>query len=246
MIRAIIIDDEEDARVNLRTHLSHFCKEVEILDEADGIESGLQAIRKYQPELVFLDVRLSPGSGFDILKQLEEIDFEVIFITAHDEYAINAIRFSALDYLLKPVDIAELVSAIKKVGQKQYKLQKNIRYEILKKNFNEQFSQIVLPTMEGFIVVKVEQIIRCKADQNYTQFILEGNKKIVVSRTLKVYERLLKGFGFLRVHQSHLVNLKQVVEYRRRQKGGTAILKDGIEVPVSDSRKDDFLNRFMG
>lgn len=246
MIRTIIIDDEEDARVNVRTCLTHFCKEVEILCEADGVESGLNAIQHYQPELVFLDVRLSPGSGFEILKQLDEIDFEVVFITAYDEYAISAIRFSALDYLLKPVDINELVAAVKKVEQKRNELQKNIRYEILKKNLNEHISQIVLPTMEGFIVVEVKQIIHCIANRNYTQFIFEGGKRIVVSRTLKVYDKLLRDFGFLRVHQSHLINLKQVAEYRRRNKGGIVILKDGTEVPVSESRKDDFVNQYIG
>ena len=250
MVKALIVDDEEDSRVSLRTYLNHFCDFVDIVGEADGVESGLEAIKTHKPDLVFLDVRLSPGSGFDILQEVSEIDFEVIFITAYDEYAVKAIRFSALDYLLKPVDIDELVQAVQKVYDKQKESsQDTLRYDIFKENLNainEQYGRIVLPTLEGFMVVEVKSIIRCEADRNYTHFLFEGGKKVVIPRTLKVYDELLENLGFFRVHQSHLVNLQQVSEYRRRKKGGIAILKDRTEIPVSESRKDSFMDLFTG
>lgn len=248
-IRTLIIDDETDARFTLRSHLENFCQGVEIIAEAQDVAGGVAAIRKHRPELVFLDIRLSPGSGFDILERIETIDFHVVFVTAYDEYAMRAIRFSALDYLLKPVGIEELQNALAKLRQQQDDPLGDLRYKIFQENLsaiNKEFSRIVLPTMEGFIVQDVKEIIRCEADRNYTHFFLENGKKVVIPRTLKTYDELLSSLGFYRVHQSHLINLKQIVEYKRRKKGGIAILKDGMEVPVSESRKDGFMKRFLG
>lgn len=248
MVRTIIVDDEEDARVTLSNYLNTYCKTVEIIAVADSVSSGLAAIESHKPDLVMLDVRLSPGSGFDILEQVPEINFEVIFVSAYDEYAMKAIRFSALDYLLKPVDIDDLKVAIEKVSGKQPPDSRKIQYEIFKENLNslnEQFGRIVLPTLEGFVVVEVKTIVRCEADRNYTQIFFLNGKKAVIPRTLKVYEELLSNLGFFRVHQSHLINLQQVVEYKRRKKGGIAILKDDNEIPVSESRKDAFMQQFL-
>ena len=219
------------------------------MGEAHSIETGLNAIAQYEPELVFLDVRLSPGSGFDILKQLPEIEFEVIFVTAYDSYAMQAIRFSALDYLLKPVDPEELREAVDKITTQKVEGEEQVRYEVFKDNLNarnEQYDRIVLPTLEGFVVQEVQEIIRCEADRNYTHFFLENKRKQVIPRTLKVYDEMLRELGFFRVHQSHLINLKRVKEYKRRKKGGIAILQDGTEIPVSESRKAGFVQQFMG
>ncbi|MEZ4776142.1 MAG: LytTR family DNA-binding domain-containing protein [Bacteroidia bacterium] len=247
MIRALIIDDEEDARVILRSYLSMYCEMVEVVGEADGVKTGLNAIQTLKPDLVFLDVRLSPGSSFDILQQLEELNFDIIFTTAYDEYAVRAIRFSAIDYLLKPVDVDELVKAVGKAGEKKREEGRKIRYDIFKENLgilNEQFGRIVLPTMDGFVVVEVKNIVRCEADRNYTQFFFVDGKKTTIPRTMKVYEELLSNLGFFRAHQSHLINLQQVTAYKRRKKGGIAILQDHTEVPVSENRKDEFIERF--
>ncbi len=246
MIRTLMIDDEEDARVSLRSYLKHFCPTVELVGEADSVESGLQAIQDHDPDLVFLDVRLTPGSGFDILQQLPEINFDVIFVTAHDEYAIKAIRFSAIDYLLKPIDIDELVGAVEKVGQQRDTPKHDMQMAIFKETLNAQFGRIVLPTLEGFVVVEVKNVVRCEADRNYTHFFLTDKRKVTISKTLKVYEELLADNGFFRIHQSHLVNLAQIKEYKRRKKGGIVLLGDGMELPVSDSKKEGFLQKFMG
>ncbi|MEM7371506.1 MAG: LytTR family DNA-binding domain-containing protein [Bacteroidota bacterium] len=249
MIRTLLIDDEADARFTLRNQLAMSCPEIEIVGEAHSVETALNAIAQYEPELIFLDVRLSPGSGFDILKQVSEITFDVIFVTAYDAYAMQAIRFSALDYLLKPVDPEELREAVDKLSAKKGGEEEAVRYEVFKDNLearNEQFDRIVLPTLEGFLVQEVQEIIRCEADRNYTHFFLQGKKKQVIPRTLKVYDELLGGLGFYRCHQSHLINVKQVREYKRRKKGGIAFLHDGTEIPVSESRKEGFIQQFMG
>ncbi|MEZ4824856.1 MAG: LytTR family DNA-binding domain-containing protein [Bacteroidia bacterium] len=247
MIRAIIVDDEEDARVILRSYLSMYCDTVEVVGEANGVNTGLHAIQTLKPDLVFLDVRLSPGSSFDILHNLEDIDFDIVFTTAHDEYAVKAIRFSAIDYLLKPIDIDELIAAVSKAGGKKREESRKVRYDIFRENLNilnEQYGRIVLPTMDGFVVVEVKNIVRCEADRNYTQFFFADGKKIVIPRTLKIYDELLGNLGFFRAHQSHLINLQQVTEYKRRKKGGIAILRDQTEIPVAENRKDDFIRRF--
>ncbi len=248
-IRALIIDDEEDARFTLRNALENYCQNVQVLGEARDVAGGVKALQEMDPDLVFLDIRLSPGSGFDILEQLPEIRFQVIFVTAYNEYAMRAIRFSALDYLLKPVDIAELQQALERMRTQQQDPLGRLRYKIFQENLramNETYSRIVLPTMEGFLVQEVKEIIRCEADRNYTHFFLLNGKKTVIPRTLKTYDELLSQLGFCRVHQSHLVNLKQITEYKRRKKGGVALLRDGTEIPVAESRKDAFIERFLG
>ncbi|MEL6673432.1 MAG: LytTR family DNA-binding domain-containing protein [Bacteroidota bacterium] len=244
-LRTLLVDDEEDARFMVRTYLEKFCPQVDVIGEAHSVETALRAIQQDEPDLVLMDVRLSPGSGFDVLEQLPEVNFATIFITAHDEYAMRAIRFSALDYLLKPVDVEELAAAIEKARPRE---EADLRMDIFRENLrhpSDHFDRIVLPTMEGFIVQEVKDILRCEADRNYTHVILINGKKMVIPRTLKTYDELLSRLGFFRTHQSHLVNLKQVAEYKRRKKGGIAILKDRTEIPVSDSRKDGFIESFL-
>lgn len=249
IIRCILIDDEEDARFTLRNCLENFCEGIEIIAEADGVSTGIEAIKAGEPDLVFLDIRMYPGTGFDVLEAVSDLQFDIIFVTAYDKYAIRAIRFSALDYLLKPLDIDDLQKAISKLREARKEPREDLRFQIFKENLhaiNEEYSRIVLPTMEGFIVQEVKEIIRCEADRNYTHFHLENGKKLIIPRTLKIYDELLSQLGFFRTHQSHLINLNKIIEYKRRKKGGIAILKDKTEVPVSDSRKDDFKERFLG
>ena len=251
MIRTIIIDDEEDSRVILRNYLEMYCDGIEVVGEGEGVNSGVDLIKTQKPELVFLDVKLSPGSGFDVLQQLPEVEFEVIFVTAYDEYAVKAIRFSAIDYLQKPIDVDELIRAVKKAQEKILSLDEGskLRYQIFKENLNtgsDNYGRIVLPTMEGFVVVDVNTIQRCEADRNYTVFYFLDQKKVVIPRTLKIYDELLSSMGFFRCHQSHLINLKQVIEYKRRKKGGIAILEDNTEIPVSETNKTRFMEQFSG
>ncbi|MEL7531074.1 MAG: LytTR family DNA-binding domain-containing protein [Bacteroidota bacterium] len=248
-IRTLIIDDEADARFALRNYLQTYCEEVEILEEIATVERALAVIPQHEPDLVFLDVRLSPGSGFDILERLDATPFAVIFVTAYDEYALRAIRFSALDYLLKPIDPDELEAAVGKVrqGLNQNKAEADPRISLFKSQLQmpQQEGRIVLPTMEGFVVRDVKSIVRCEAERNYTHFFFVDGSKMLIPKTLKVYDELLCDLGFFRVHQSHLLNLKQIVEYKRRKKGGIAHLINGEEIPVSESRKEGFMQHFL-
>jgi two-component system LytT family response regulator len=246
MIRTLLIDDEATARISMRGLLTHFCPQVEVVGEADAVAAGIALIQAEQPDLVFLDVKLNPGSGFDILQALDPINFEVIFVTAHNEFAIRAIRFSALDYLLKPVDVDELAGAVERLSRKTSPSPEQVQLEIFKDALNAQFGRIILPTLEGFVVVEIREIIRCEADRNYTHFWLEGGKKLTISRTLKYYDELLGESGFVRIHQSHLINLAQIKEYKRRKKGGIVFLNNDLELPVAESRKGDLLQRLKG
>lgn len=250
MLRTIIIDDEANARITLRSMLASHCPEVHVVAEASGMESGQLALESEQPDLVFLDVRLHPGTGFDILEAIPEPSFQTIFITAHDEYAVRAIKVSALDYLQKPVAPEELVAAVEKVRQRQsHSLpeENQVRYQVIREflSYGSHPKRMVLPTQHGFQVVETDQIIRCEADRNYTCFILNGGKNVLIPRTLKSYEEILVPAGFFRIHNSHLINIQYIGEYRRRKKGGIVFLKDGTEIPVSESRKVSFQQMFL-
>ncbi|MEL6589362.1 MAG: LytTR family DNA-binding domain-containing protein [Bacteroidota bacterium] len=249
MIKTILVDDEADARFTLKAYLQSYAEEIDILAEVGTVERALAVIPQLEPDLVFLDIRLSPGSGFDILSRLDTVSFAVIFVTAYDEYALRAIQFSALDYLLKPVDPDLLDQAITKVRRRLEKetSAQDPRLSLLQTQLQlpKQEGRLVLPTMEGFIVKDIKRIIRCEAERNYTHFYFADRTKMLVPRTLKVYDELLSPLGFCRVHQSHLLNLQQIEEYKRRKKGGIAILAQGQEIPVSESRKEGFLQQFL-
>jgi two-component system LytT family response regulator len=245
MIRAIIIDDEPESRKVVANILNNFCKDVTILGEADGVASGIKLINQEQPDVVFLDIQMPDGDGFDILESFETITFHVIFITAYNQYAIKAIEFSAIDYLLKPLDPAKLLKAVEKLKNLSPKTnQSSERVEMLLKNKNN-ISKIALPTLNGYRFVRVRDIIRCEANNNYTSFYLQTTEKIVVTRTLKDFELILKDDSFIRVHQSHLINVDYVEQYIKGD-GGTAIMSDGSEVEISRRKKDQFLNGMLG
>jgi two-component system LytT family response regulator len=239
-ITALIVDDEENSRFTLREMLKMFCPEVSILGEAEGVKTALEQTKKLDFDVVFLDIQMMDGNGFDYLRQVGSIDFDVIFITAFDQFAIQAIKYSALDYLLKPVDADELKEAVKKVKKKEPKSKKN--YDVLLDNLKDQEKQkLVLPTNEGIHIIQIDNIIRCEADDYYTRIFLVDKRMIMVSKTLKNTEELLSGKSFVRSHKSHLVNLQFVKKYVKSD-GGYLELKDGTTIPVSRRKKELILN----
>lgn len=244
-IKAVLIDDEEKARHNLESLLKDYCPQVKVMAMADGVKPGMEAIKEYDPDVVFLDVKMQNETGFDLLEKIEELNFEVIFVTAHDRYAIDAFKFCALDYIMKPINIEELEAAVAKVSNKVNSDQPNISLEILRENLHKKdFSQkkIGIPTSEGLLFIKVINIIRCEADGSYTQIYLMDGHKITVSRILKEYEELLKDYNFVRVHQSHLINLEHIKKYISAKGGQVVMINDSI-VGVSRNYKERFLNK---
>lgn len=245
MLRAIIVEDELHSREALKNIVSEYCPEVSICGVAASVREGVDLVNRLQPNLLFLDIALQVGTGFDLLEQVSEHNFEVIFTTAYEHYALRAIKFSAIDYLLKPVDVEELIAAVKKVVEKQQTRSYNRQIDTLLHNLqsrNQLHHTITLSTAEGMIFVPVHEIIRLEAMGSYTQFYLVNEKKILVSKHLKEYEQLLTEENFYRVHQSHLVNLNEVAKYIKAD-GGYLILKDQTKISISSRRRDSFLQK---
>jgi len=247
MLRAIIIDDEKNTRDVVSAIMAKHCKEVEIIGFADSVKSGVQIIQKHKPDLLLLDIHLPDGTGFDILKGIKPDNFKIIFITAHEEYALKAFKFSALDYILKPINSNELTASIKKATDS---LQHAVNLQLATfahnySNLPKEPKKIILKTLDSIYSVSVTEIIRCQADTCYTRFFLRDGQIIMVSATLKKFDELLTEFGFFRVHQSHLINLDYFVRYKKTG-GGLAILNDGTEVPVASRKKDLFLRAVAG
>ena len=242
MIRAIIIDDEQESRNTIFNILKNFCKNVSVVGQAENVAEGINKINTEKPDIVFLDIQMPDGTGFDLLERIKHIGFQVIFITAYDQYALKAIKFSALDYILKPVDPQQLIDAVTKIKEPGSDIN-TITHKIqtLLRNKNG-FERITLPTFEGFRFINIKDIVRCEADNNYTNFFLNSGDKILVTKTLKEYDDCLSGLDFVRVHQSHLVNIKFVDRYIKGD-GGTIVMVDGSQVDVSRRRKDEFLER---
>jgi two-component system LytT family response regulator len=239
-MKAVIIDDEKRTRELIAKLIESFELGIETFPVGENVTSGLKAIEEIKPDIVFLDIQMPDGTGFDLLKMIPQKTFEVIFITAHEEFAIKAIKFSALDYILKPIDPEELKKSIEKAIESIDHKREDSQFEALQQNIQpSQKRRLVLKTQESVHVVDLDKIIRCEADRNYTSFYLVDHKKILVSKTLKDYETLLTGHNFLRVQQSHLVNLDFVDRYDKAH-GGTVIMKDGSEVPISPAKRDIF------
>ncbi len=239
-IRSIIIDDEPNNIENLQILLNQYCPEINIVATAMNADSGIDAIQTYQPDLIFLDIQMPRKSGFDLLKAFTNINFEIIFITAYDQYGIQAIKFSALDYLLKPININELKLAVEKARQKIIAKQKD--YNIVNlleyiRSGNKEIPKIALPTLQEIMYVRVDEIIRCEASNNYTLFYLQNGEKVLVCKTLKEFAELLTPHNFIRTHQSHLVNLHFVKSFLRED-GGTLFLTDQTKVPISRQNRD--------
>jgi two-component system LytT family response regulator len=244
MIGSVIIDDELQSRNALRNILIDYCSDVEILGEADNAEEGIEIIQETKPELVFLDINMPDQNGFQLLESIGDIKFHVVFVTAYDQYAIKAIKFSALDYILKPIDPQQIIDSVNKLkGMQPRKIQVAERISNLLNN-KEKINKIALPTISGFRFVRIKSIIRCEADNNYTIFFLEPKETIMVTHTLKYFENILKTDGFVRVHQSHLINIDYVEEYIKGD-GGIVKMSDKSEVAVSRRKKEIFLNKML-
>ena len=238
--KVLIIDDENRTRDFVKKMIDSFQLDLEVFTDGENVETGIEAINRIQPDIVFLDIQMPDGTGFDVLNSLETKKFEVIFITAYQEYAIKAIKFSALDYILKPIDAEELHSAVLTAIDSVDFKKEDLQYEALENNIQPgNRRKLVLKTQECVYIVDLSEIIRCEADKNYTFFFLNSGKKILVSRTLKDFETMLNGYGFFRIQQSHLINLDYLDRYDKHQ-GGAIIMKDGSALPLSPAKKDQF------
>ncbi len=244
MITALLIDDDANLRNGLRSMLERYAPDIKIVGEADSVKSGVQAMSTLSPQVVFLDIQLNDGTGFDILDQLAQKNgrstSHIVFITAHEQYAIKAFRFSALDFLLKPVDPEELEKVIVKIKEvldnnKNFEhidlLLENIRRKV------DNFKRIALSTSDGIHLFEISDIIRCESEDNYTKFFIRNNKPLLISRTLKEYEEMLSEHGFERIHQSHLINLTFLKSYIKKD-GGYVIMSDNSHLPISQRKKE--------
>jgi len=232
MIRAVIIDDIPEAIAVLKADLENYCVNIEVVGSAEGVVTGAKLIKEIKPDLVFLDIQMKDGSGFDLLEILTDVNFKLIFTTASDEYAVKAFKFSAVDYLLKPIDPDELMDAVSRVEGQDKPAQ---RIDLLKENFVKA-KRIALNTLQKIHIVNVDEILRCESNINYTMFYFTDGTKLLVTKTLKEFDNLLSGHNFIRVHQSHLINTSFIKEFLKSD--GVIVMKDGTKVPVSTRKKE--------
>ena len=240
-LKAIIVEDEANSREILRNYLQKYCPKVTLVGEASSIQEGLKLIEENALDLVFLDVEMPFGNAFDLLEKVPERSFETVFVTAYNQYAMDALNNHAAYYLMKPINIDELIIAVDYVLEIKQK-EAQISDTVLTPKINGVEGKITLPQQDGFQVLNVADILYCKADDNYTEIYLE-NKKIVVSKTLKYFEEALCKFSFVRIHKSFLVNVNEIVKYRKG-KGGSVVLSNGKEIIVSASKKKELLSFF--
>ena len=245
MIRSILVDDEVHSLDALAILLSDYCPQVEVVAKCASPQLALDLIRTASPDLLFLDIEMPGLNGFELLEQLGSISFKVVFITSYDQYGIKAIKFSALDYLLKPIDPQELVAAVGKV-QSEKQLPTQAQYQFLLSQIqqrDQQFQRMALPTSDGYVLISVDQIVYCEANDNYSHFHLKGGATTTACRTLKDVEEQLSEFPFMiRVHHSYLVNLNEIARYVRGE-GGYLVMNDGTSINVSRSRKELLLRK---
>ncbi|MGB5269929.1 MAG: LytTR family DNA-binding domain-containing protein [Eudoraea sp.] len=241
MLKAVIIEDESSSREILRNYLAKYCKNVNVLGEAASVKEGLELLAQTQPDVVFLDVEMPFGNAFDLLDQLPERSFETVFVTAYNSYALEALNNHAAYYLMKPINIDELIKSVSYVTEIKEK-ENALENRILKSKLNKAEGKITLPQQDGFQVLNISEILYCKADDNYTEIFLE-NKKFVVSKTLKYFEEALADYPFARIHKSYLVNVNEVIKYRKG-KGGSVIVSNGKELLVYSSKKKQLLSYF--
>lgn len=242
MIKTIIIDDEENNRLRLTRMIGDNFPNINIIGEADGVESGLKLIRIRKPELVLLDIMMADGDAFDLLEKLDNIFFKIIFITAYEEFALKAFKFSALDYLLKPVLVQNLKVAFER-AENQIMTDLKLQLSTLQMNLQSPKNKtIVLRTSDKLFLVEISEIIRCESDWNYTRFFTKGGKKYMVSQPIKEYEDILEDYGFFRIHKSHIVNISSIDSFDK--KNSLIILKDETRLPVARRKKNEFLALF--
>ena len=242
MITAILIDDDNNLRNGMRAMLVQHQTEIGIIGEADSVASGILIIEKLKPQVIFLDIHLTDGTGFDILDQVVYKKAHIIFITAHEKYALKAFKFSALDFLLKPVDPDELAKAIAKISTVLQKNNSTEHIDLLLENIRrkvDNFKRIALSTADGIHLFEISDIIRCESQDNYTQFFIKNNKPLLISKTLKEYEELLTEHGFERIHQSHLINVAFIKSYIKTD-GGYVIMADNSNIPIAQRKRERF------
>jgi len=241
-LTSIIVEDEETSREILKNYLKKYCPNVTVLGEAANVEEALVLIRNNDLDLVFLDVEMPYGNAFDLLDKVGDIDFETVFVTAYNHYAIDALNAHASYYLMKPISIDELIKAVDYVTEIKTK-EDALQNQVLIPKTNTVNGKITIPQLNGFEVINTSDILYCKADDNYTEIFLNTNKKKLVSKTLKYFEDILKDTSFARVHKSYLVNVNEVVKYVKG-KGGSVVLSNGKEIMVSASKKSGLLSYF--
>lgn len=241
-LKSIIVEDEETSREILRNYLKKYCPNVKILGEASNIDEALSLIKNHDLDLVFLDVEMPYGNAFDLLEKVDEINFETIFVTAYNHYAIEALNMHASYYLMKPISIDELIKGIDYVLEIKKK-ENALQDQVLVPKVNTVNGKITIPQQNGFEVIETASILYCKADDNYTEIYLNNNKKKLVSKTLKYFEGILIDSSFARVHKSYLVNVNEIVKYLKG-KGGSIVLSNGQEIMVSASQKSNLLSYF--
>ncbi len=247
-IKALIVEDEEASRLTLANYLRKYCPSITLCGMAENIAEGKKLITEHEPDLVFLDVEMPFGNGFDLLEQLPSIDFELIFVTAFSTYALKALNMSASYYLLKPIDIDELIVSVEKVSESIQNKSLLQSGQILKSNLHteeQRLKRIVLPELEGFEVAQLKDILYCQANDNLTDFYFSDGRKKTICKTLKHFDEILSDSGFFRIHKSHLINMEHVVGYKRG-KGGYVQISNGNELEIAVRRKQDFLQQFVG
>lgn len=247
MLTTLLIDDEQDSREALRLFLTRYCPNVQIVAEAASVADAVTEIGQHHPDLIFLDINMPHENGFVLFEKIPRPEFQTIFVTAYDEYALQAIKQQALDYILKPINITELMLAVNRAQQACEQQQVARRFDelLLARQLPAAPVKIELPTTNGFVYMPVTDIIRCEAEGSYTLFHFTGRKPMIVCKTLGAYESILKEYGFVRVHHRHLVNLAHVEQYQRGR-GGLILMSDKKEVLVSQRKKDDFLRSMKG
>ena len=241
-LSALIVEDEKTSRDILKNYLNKYCPNVQVLGEAENIDQALELIRNNDLDVVFLDVEMPYGNAFDLLEKVGDINFETIFVTAYNQYAMDALNAHASYYLMKPISIEELIKAVDYVTEIKTK-ENALHEEVLIPKTNTVNGKITIPQQDGFEVINTADILFCKADDNYTEIYLNNNKKKLVSKTLKYFEDALNGGGFARVHKSYLVNVNEIVKYVKG-KGGSVVLSNGKQIMVSASKKSDLLSYF--
>jgi len=245
-MKAVIIDDEKDSREILGNYLKKYCPDVAVCGFGESVDTGLAIIGAHQPDIVFLDIEMPYGNGFDLLDKVKKVTFETVFVTAFDHYAMQALNQSAAYYLLKPIDIDELIKAVEKIKKERAGDNYTQHAQVLLENIRDtrQNQKIMLPTLEGFEIVTIKTIIYCEAVDNFTRFYFETGNPLLICRTLKYFEELLKEYNFLRIHRSFLINPEYVTRYSKG-KGGYVTMKNNRELEISPNKKKEFLDSFQ-
>jgi two-component system LytT family response regulator len=251
-MKAVIIDDEKDSREILANYIKKYCSDITICGFGESVDTGIAAIEANQPDVVFLDIEMPYGNGFDLLDKVQKVNFETVFVTAYDHYAMQALNQSAAYYLLKPIDIDELIKAVEKIKAERKEENYTQHSQVLLDNIragSQQNQKVMLPTMEGFEIVNIKSIIYCEAVDNFTRFYFDadghrGGNPLLICRTLKYFEDLLKDYRFFRIHRSYLINPEYVIRYSKG-KGGFVTMKNNKELEISPNKKKEFLDSFQ-